>query len=194
MIDRVRFGDPIGVQGIDGFSNVTDIANAVSYLTLMVESTQRSGTSFHHLAEFSAIPWRFWLERIAAVLGTGLFELKERPAYGTGMTDDFRWARATLSPRPLLGQLWRGRVTGSWLRSVAAVSPRWALRRIQIPGSKLALEVPIGRDTTDVNLLTILTTKRQFPNRLDPTWEQPVNLEESWSAVNQWMNEAGYFD
>ena len=69
LVQRLLTGRPVGIAGHDGPSNTTDVANAASYLAhlLQMDESERI-VRYHHLAEFSSVSWRQWIEPIAQAM------------------------------------------------------------------------------------------------------------------------------
>ena len=71
VVQRLVTGRPVGIFGKLGHSNTTDVANVAAYLRFLLADSGASGQDvrYHHLAEFSSIPWRDWVAPVAHVLG-----------------------------------------------------------------------------------------------------------------------------
>lgn len=68
LVERLRAGLPVGTRGHDGWSNATDVGNAIAYLAHLVEAPHAGGTRYHHLAELGALRWSHFTGLLAAHL------------------------------------------------------------------------------------------------------------------------------
>jgi len=189
LAQRLLFGEPVAVAGRDGFSNATDIANLVSYLSFLTRlSAGTVGVRFHHLAELGSVPWSYWIENMGEQLGV--------PAVATGPatypTSARRELRDTLvgHPRAIARDLKDGRFAGSTVRSLMRALPSPAskvLRRRWATGGSGGPPGP-GEDL----LLTVLGCETLLTPVLDPGWAPPVDAAASATAVSEWLARVGY--
>lgn len=187
LAGRLLFGDPVGVAGIDGYSNVTDVANVASYLAHL--ACRKSGVSpeFHHLAEFGETPWSFWIERMASFLQVEPVRARSLPDYPIGPWQEMRSLLAAHGPFAIAKGALRTRFLESWMRAVLLRLPQNALDRLE----RRALSTGTA-GTRDDNLLTIFSAQRYLASRVDPEWRAPVDRETSWLRVRDWLEAAGY--
>lgn len=191
MVNKILFGEPVGVLGIDGFCNVTDVANAASYLAHLIAKDDLGGVVFFHLAEMSEYRWSSWVERIEETLGQDAVYETHLPPYAANLTQDVRKAVVPIMPGSLYRKLVWGRYSGSWLRSLVRVLGDNCFAKIKNTSVK---SIPNGYSlgTADEMFLTIVSARKRFETSVLKDWIPPVGFEESWSRIENWMGEAGY--
>lgn len=189
LAQRLLFGDPVAVYGSDGFSNVTDVANLVSYLSFLVRRAPGpERVEFHHLAELGDVRWSHWIERMSDQLGVSP-AYAGQPAYSTSGREELRGALLA-PPRAVARELKDARFTGSVVRSLMRGLPpkaSRALRRKWAGGG-----TPSASRPREDLLLTVLCCNTRFQPVLAPAWEPPLDSKASWLAVAAWLDEVGY--
>jgi nucleoside-diphosphate-sugar epimerase len=193
LIERVRVGKPVSMEGVDGFSNVTDVENASDYLAFLVKYPPEATLTYYHLAEHSGQPWSYWLGHISDALQLPLVGVKGCPTYSKGLKDDFLDALSGVRVSGSLVKLWHGRVTGSILRSALPLLPEFLRHRFSRFGSEIILSEP-STVIDDPVFMTLLGCPRQFQSVVAPNWRCPRSSIESWRRVEQWMKEVGYIE
>ena len=191
LAGRLLFGDPVGVEGIDGYSNVTDVANAASYLAHLAVARPEGSSGFHHLAEFSDTPWSFWIDRMAAFLQVDPVRSRTAPHYAVKPWQEIQALLAAYGPLAMAKGALRTRFLESWMRSVLQHLPQRALDRLE----RRALAAGTGGSGDDklgAIWLTLFSAKRYLRCVLDPEWCPPVDRETSWLRVRDWLDVAGY--
>jgi nucleoside-diphosphate-sugar epimerase len=191
MVSRILFGEPVGVEGVDGYCNATDVANAASYLAYLIAKDDLRGIEFHHLAEMSRYRWSSWIKRIEESLGVEAVYEPILPAYPTNLMHDIRPAVSSVMPGPLYRKLVYGRFSASWLRSLVRTLGDARFSKVKkISPKPLPSGYRLGEP--DEMFLTILSAQVQFETSVLADWTPPVDFEESWSRIEHWMNTAGY--
>lgn len=192
MVNKVLFGEPVGVLGLDGFCNATDVANVASYLTHLIAKDNLGGTMFFHLAEMSNYRWSDWIKRIETILGQDAVYETHLPFYAANLIQDVKKAVMPVMPGPLYRKLVWGRYSGSWLRSLVRVIGDNYFSKIK---DRSAKTIPSGYSlgTSDEMFLTIVTAQNRFETSVLNDWIPPVDFEESWLRIENWMKSAGYF-
>ena len=90
IAQRLLFGEPVAVYGNDGFCNITDVANLVSYVSFLAKREPKTKRAeFHHLAELGDLRWSYWVMRISDQLGV-CPTYAPRPGYSTSGKDEIR--------------------------------------------------------------------------------------------------------
>lgn len=179
LVQRLLTGRPVGVHGREGFSNTTDIANTTSYLSHLIHRDDVSpGIRYHHVAEFSSVPWREWVLATAEAMGVS-------PVYAQ--------AKSLSPPRPLDAVSIRGvyralaerPVSGSWVRSGLRLLPDDLRTRLKGAGGGPAQAVPM--DHTERMYVAIMATAQEFVSVVDDGWAPVVTREESLSRYLSWV-------
>ncbi|MCH8830674.1 MAG: hypothetical protein IID45_13945, partial [Planctomycetes bacterium] len=108
----------------DGYSNITDVNNVVSYISFLAELQEPSSMTFHHLAELSDIKWSFWINRFAELLAVEPVKFNTEPEYPSNIGEELRNLFHSHRTGAGLLQWLRGRrFIGSYLRSIFARLP-----------------------------------------------------------------------
>jgi nucleoside-diphosphate-sugar epimerase len=188
LAERLLFGEPVAIAGRDGYSNVTDVANAASYLIHLLEQRWAPGpVLFHHLAEHGSVRWSHWRDRMASLLGVAPVLLD--PERGAAPID--RVARLSAgnvrSLRRLLLHVYHDPFAGAIVRRVLSRLPErwtWMLRRARPPG------IFLGSGTN--GFLDAMSCAHRFRSQTVSGWDPAVDLEASWRRVEAWVREVGY--
>jgi nucleoside-diphosphate-sugar epimerase len=191
MVNKILFGEPVGVQGIDGFCNITDVANVASYLSHLITKDDLRGVNFFHLAEMSGYRWSSWIRRIETALGQNAIYEPALPSYPANLMHDVRKAVYPVMPGPLYRKLIWGRYSGSLLRTLVRALGDKRFTKIK---NKSVKSLPTGYSlgSADEMFLTILSASSKFETSVLKDWTPVVDFEESWSRVERWMKSAGY--
>ncbi len=194
LVNKVLFGEPVGVEGIDGFCNATDVANTASYLVHLIGREDIRGIRFHHLAEMSGHRWSEWIERIEGALGQRAVREPAMSLASHSLTDEVRQALSPVMPRALYRNLLGGRSSGSLLRSLARATGEDRFDRMKSGLKRSPTVLPAGHSlgAADKMFLSILCSETQFTTCVVKEWQPPLDFEGSWSRVEQWMRTAGY--
>lgn len=189
--NKILFGEPVGVEGIDGYCNATDVANAASYLSFLIDTDDLHGHNFYHLAELSGHRWSAWIDRIESTLGQKAVRLPSLPADPANWREEFGLAFAALKPRPLYRSLAEKRVSGSAMRTFIR---RIGDQKFDSVKKRYAKALPSGYTLTpsEAAFLNIVSCQTQFETRVLDQWRPVVDFEGSWSRVEAWMDAAGY--
>ena len=186
LVQRLVTGRAVGVRGLDGFSNATDVANVASYLVHLLKSSPTSGTRYHHLAEFADMRWSRWILPTAAKLGV-------EPVYAepdvlrmpASLRGEFAASREGWTARRWYARLSQERVAGSLTRSALRRLPISALGRLKGPG--LVSEKLPSVDRDEQTYLAIMSTQQIFSPSVDSSWNPPVSYEESLRRYLSWL-------
>ena len=189
LADRLTFGAAVGVRDEDGYCNATDVANVASYLASLAEQPAEVGARYHHLAEFSAVRWSWWVARMAA-------HLQVAPVYGAavgdqppGFVDEIVQSLRKHSPLAIASEWMSGRYTGSLVRSTQRLLPPTVVRKLNFAarGRRRAAAPPV-----DPAFLAVMTARQEFVSHLRGGWVPEVDQEASWGRVAAWLDRAGY--
>ena len=189
LAQRLQFGEPVAVHGKDGYSNITDVANLVSYVSFLVSRKRGSmATQFHHLAELGDVRWSHWIERMGKQLGvTPVYG--ELPAYSDSPKNELSGILLS-APRATARELKDARFSGSTVRSLMRALPpivSTPLRRRWAKGGSAG-----AAQSTEDQMLTVLCCERRLRAVLDSGWSPTVDAEASWQAVSSWLARVGY--
>lgn len=193
LVSRMLFGRPVGVDGSEAFSNVTDVANIADYLSFLCERGWTDGNLlFHHLAEFSGVRWPWWTARIGHVLGVDPVTVPSLPAEASGLPGELKNVLRIHSPLLIIRQLRQSRQWGSVSRRALGVLPDSTFKWLKRTGAPSVVSSSIHLSPDDEQLLRILSGPQQFCLNVANSWEPCVSLEESWERTVRWMQSAGY--
>lgn len=191
FVNKVLFGEPVGIEGVDGYCNATDVANAASYLAFLIGADDLRGLQIYHLAELSAHRWSAWIARIEAALGQQAVLVPDLPPDAQSWQQELREVLSPIRPGPLYRSLAGNRISGSTLRSVIR---RLGDQQFDRAKKRYAKALPSGYTlpVAEKMFLNIVSCQKQFETRVVEQWQPPVDFEESWSRVEAWMRAAGY--
>jgi nucleoside-diphosphate-sugar epimerase len=191
LADRLLFGEAVGISGVDGYSNATDVSNAASYLAHLAVRPGPRRAEFHHLAEFADVRWSFWLKRLASALKVEAVTAPHAPAWLAGFWEELSALQPVRSPLSMARDIMRGRYVASWAGSILRRLPITLLERLE-RAAHLRSSGAAASGAEDAAFLSILGTQRQFVPRIDPDWSAPCDAEASWRGVEAWLRYAGY--
>lgn len=191
LVNKVLFGEPVGVEGVDGYCNATDVANTASYLSFLIYADELRGHHFYHLAEMSAYHWSSWIERIETALGQESVRLPNLPIDPPNLKSEIREALSPVMPGPLYRNLVWGRVSGSRLRGLLRGLGDQRFEKIKKHSAK-TLTPGYTLAPAEKTFLHIMGCQKQFETSVLGQWHPPVDFEQSWSRVESWMSTAGY--
>jgi nucleoside-diphosphate-sugar epimerase len=191
LVSKVLFGEPVGIEGIDGYCNATDVANTASYLSFLIGMEDLRGLSFYHLAEMSSHRWGEWIRRIEVALGQEAVLVPSVPPGPGNWQQEVREVLAPLRPAPLYRNLAGSRISGSRLRALVR---RMGDQQFDKVKKRYAKALPSGfaLEPSDKTFLNIMGCQTRFQTRVLDQWQPPVDFEQSWSNVEAWMGAAGY--
>lgn len=182
LANRLRGDLPVLVRG-GTFSNVTEVANVVSYLEWLARHAGVTGAPrYHHLAEFSAEPWDRFVGMISETLGIA-------PSSTDAPTPRTLGSAVVGSVGGMMfRQLNAHRTAGSWVRRMLPMLPEGIRNRLRREKT-VAVEANAEDDPT---LLTVLGCRREFVRQTEPGWEPPISMEASLAAARDWLISAGF--
>lgn len=191
LVNKVLFSEPVGVEGVDGYCNATDVANAASYLSLLINIDKLRGHHFYHLAEMSTYRWSAWIERIEKALGQKSVRLPNLSVDPPNLKSEIREALSPVMPGPLYRNLVWGRVSGSRLRRLLRGVGDQRFDSVRKLSSK---QLASGYTPTpaEKTFLHIMGCQTQFETSVLEMWHPPLDFEQSWSRVEAWMSTEGY--
>lgn len=193
IIDKLLFGKPVGVIGMDGFSNVTDIQNVVSYLSFLALNKTSEQRIFHHLAEFSHVKWDVWINKIAETIHCVPVKTDSLPNYPMNAWSDIEVSFKPMNLKLLYKSLMIGRFAGSYLRKIISNIPESRFQVIKQQNiTPMALVSQI--DEADKTFLIVISAQTEFKPILDPQWKQEISVEDSWNNIYLWMKDVGYIE
>ena len=186
IVQRLLTGRPIGLRGVTGFSNTTDVANVAAYLIYLLGEDRSPGVYYHHLAEFSAVPWDRWVGGVA-------HELNVEPVYAepdvvnlhATAPNELALAFAPLRPRNLYRRFAAEQTTGSWARSALRSLPKPLFN--QLKGPEVVFAGAPERDRAERTFLAIMCATQEFKSQVLPGWSPPVTEAESMERVVDWL-------
>lgn len=191
FVNKVLFGEPVGIEGIDGYCNATDVANAASYLAFLIGMDDLRGHQFYHLAELSEHRWSDWIKKIEVALGQEAVLLPHLPQDPDNWRQEVREALSPLRPGPLYRNLASSRISGSRLRALVRNVGDQQFDKVK---KRYAKSLPSGYSVGpgEKAFLNIVSCEKRFETHVLKEWQQPVDFDLSWSRVEAWMRAAGY--
>lgn len=193
IIQRLLFGQYVGVEGRDGYANITDVRNVAAYLRYLVCLERLDGVNFYHLAEFSSLKWLYLINLMAK-------ELNVKPVLSDLAGRDSKSLLEDISNAikiPKIGETYRklvwGRFSGSYLRAIVRKLGTKRFMNIK-KGEKRALPISSHLNNSDSLFLSVVTSNVEFVMTVHPGFEPVIDFEKSWDLVKQWMVEIGYFN
>jgi nucleoside-diphosphate-sugar epimerase len=185
LVHRLVTGRAAGVAGVPGYSNATDVVNVASYLVFLLHAVATPSVRYHHLGEFSAVPWKEWLEPIAASLEVEPVWADASVIDGPGTPRrELIAALSGLGPRSLYRELASERAVGSWTRAAIRRLPANARARLR---SDLVCASEPEVDRLEQIILTILAGRQRFESYLAPGWTPAITKEQSLERVLSWL-------
>jgi nucleoside-diphosphate-sugar epimerase len=187
VVHRLLTGRPVGIAGASGPSNTTDVANVAAYLAFLVQTGDHGpGVHYHHLAEFSSVPWSDWVEPIAAVMGV-------EPVYADHSVlkapdrsrREIAELLAPMTPRNLYKAMSDQRIIGSWARTLTRQIPVRTRPRLKSNRLVFAQELPI--DWVENVFLSTLAGCQEFSSVVCDGWRPRLTKEESLQSVLRWL-------
>ncbi len=188
MAQRLLFGEPVAVDDHDGYSNVTDVANVISYLSFLARrGVGEKQVEFHHLAELGGLRWSYWIKHMSEQLEVTPTRAP-RPPYPTSGRDEVMGILRA-PPRTMAREFKDARFSGSTVRSVMHRLPAQTTRSLRNRWAKGPASAPAA---TEDQLLTVLCCETPLVPVRNDEWAPPVDGEASWLAVSRWLHEVGY--
>lgn len=191
LLDKLRLDRPIGVAGIEGFSNATDVANICGFFAYLAERQWRPEVRYHHLAEFAAVPWTHFVDMLATAIGTtGCCATLSAPP--TGRFAELKVAIAQIGFGKVVRTVMDSRRLGADARQVLSHTPAGVIRVLKRWRRQpvFPLDMEITKD--EVEFLRVVSCTHRFEHAVETGWQPHVSLEQSLAAVSTWMNEVGY--
>lgn len=190
LINNIIFEKPVGIMGEDGYSNVTDVRNAASYLCYLINYEPSSRCNFHHLAEFSNLKWSYWISQISNMFNSQPVLIDMKLKMANSLIDDLRYSMQNVSPLKMGKYLMGGRKSGSYLRNLFSVLPASILNKIDVKVNKS--DFGLTSKTVEPVFFAIMTCKKEFKSNIIPDWMPDVSKEQAVENVYKWAKEAGY--
>lgn len=192
LANRILFMRPVSIDGIDGYSNITDVANAASYLVHLCEKPTEKRTAFHHLAELGEIRWSYWIERISRLLGTKPVAYRGLLPYPDTVSGELRSIYGSFSFGKLYKAVMSGRFAGSLGRRCMRMVPKRTFEKVK--KSSAGKDFSFGQVLADDDqpFLKIMSAEKLFKNNVDKEWRAPIDLDSSGLRVEKWLKEVGF--
>jgi nucleoside-diphosphate-sugar epimerase len=193
LVQRLVTGRPVGVAGMSGFSNCTDVANATSYLwSLLAPLNSGPGVRYHHLAEFSFVPWSEWIGPLANALGGDPVYSEPGAVQLPTVRNELAVAFGQFSPLRVYRTLQLERAMGSWMRTLRSWVPDRAIPRPKHADAVFAQQPAIDR--AEQTFLAIMTAQQEFESLTHRDWTPPVTKEQSIERMLEWLGRDWHID
>jgi nucleoside-diphosphate-sugar epimerase len=193
LIQRMLEDEPVGVRGVAGISNATDVANVVDYLLWLVRRPLSAGMRFHHLAELASVSWNELIAPLATELHLQPRLLDYRPMLPLTLRGEARAAFQMIPFGGIARYIAFSRRAASYVRSILRSMPASIQQRIdQAAREKHGREQRGGLSVGDAGLLRLLSCSVRFDTVVDPDWTPAVSYELSLERVKSWMRRVGY--
>jgi nucleoside-diphosphate-sugar epimerase len=186
IVQRLLTGRPIGLRGVPGFSNATDVANVAAYLIHLLQADRTPGIHYHHLAEFSAIPWSRWVAGVARELDVEpIYVEPDVASMRVTAPRELALAFASFRPRQVYRRLAAERTAGSWARSALRLLPKPLFS--QLKGPEVVFAGAPENDRAERIFLAIMGATQEFKSQVLPGWRPPLTEAESMARVVDWL-------
>jgi hypothetical protein len=143
------------------------------------------GVRYHHLAEFSAVPWSDWIAPVAEKLGVE--SVMADPSVlripGSGREEI---AAMVSPPRAIYQNLAAERFTGSLTRSALRKLPPRVFSRAK--GVELVFATSPALDRQEQTFLAIMSGQQEFRSTVSPDWVPLLNREQSLERFFEWLS------
>lgn len=192
LLNKLVFGDPVGIIAKDGYSNTTDVRNIASYIEFIIENIPKQGSFYHHLSEFSHLRWSFWIDNFCKLLQLDPVYIDALLDQKTSFQKEMLSSIKGTSPVIIARHLMRGQYTGSWMRSLLAKLPYSFLSRLEQKTMSADYFPTIQNFTPRDTFMSIMSCEKQFKNHLIKGWVPEITPEESWEKIKEWMKSVGY--
>jgi hypothetical protein len=142
-----------------------------------------SNVRYHHLAEFSAIPWSEWIRPTASAMSV-------EPAYADAtvlLTPSVKAMGTFWDLRRMYRGLADGRVSGSWTRSAVSLLPDRP--RARLKGETLVFAREPTPTRSELAYLAVMAAQQEFKSVLEPDWTPPVTKDKSLKRLLRWLQD-----
>lgn len=186
---------PVAVEGQDGYSNITDVANICSLIDcLLRQPLSHRPPRFHHLAEHSERPWSAWTGFMGQSLSLPIRTVPQRPARVEGLIAELRSVLRSIPVGTLLRAAYATPTLGSYARTLIA-----SLRKSERDFLELKVKAALARSrapgmVASPDLLRLFSCPNRFNPHYGVAWQPPVSFEESLKRVREWLPAAGFVD
>jgi nucleoside-diphosphate-sugar epimerase len=194
LIHRLRAGLPVAVRGKAGFSNATEAGNACDYLEFLLTQPPAAGLHFHHLAEFAHIRWNEFVTFLAGRLGVSPVVADSHPTVRSTRVQDLRHALRHLSVGRVINDVMRSRSLGADARSIVARLPKGLLASVKRRTALPQFTLLPTESADDGGFCTVMACETRFPHSTNAAWIPPISLSESFSQVEEWMQDAAHIE
>jgi nucleoside-diphosphate-sugar epimerase len=186
IVQRLITGRPVGVSGLVGFSNTTDVANVAAYLVFLLGADRvDADIQYHHLAEFSAVPWSDWIAHVATALDVEPV-MADRSVLQMPNTVREEIAAVVGTPRTIYRGLAGERVTGSLARSALRRLPPRVFSRAK--GIDVVVAESPTLDRQEQTFLAIMSGQQEFRSAVHSDWRPVLNREQSLERFLEWLS------
>lgn len=192
LINRLSFGDVIGISGEDGYSNTTDVKNVASYIEHLISEEQNGHLIFHHLAEFGEINWSYWINLISKKIGINPIYIKYTPERPMTITKEVFDSLSEISPIKLAKKLSRKQFSGSFIRSILAKLPTDFVANLERKSIKKDFSPDYNEMGIADSFLKMMSCKKRFEMVVSEKWKPEVDINKSWLAIEDWIDKSGF--
>lgn len=190
ILNRLLFGKYVGVEGLNGYANMTDVINVADYLIFLLKNMP-SGKSISHLAEFSNMKWNDIVFLMANELKVKPIMSDKLPEIGNSLIFELKKTISFPSYGDIYRKLMAHRIGGSYLRQLVRILGRGKFSKLK-KGEIRILPANASLDSDDTTFLTVITAKEQFNSDTISGWTPKILFEKSWDNIKTWMYEVGY--
>jgi nucleoside-diphosphate-sugar epimerase len=190
VLNRLLFGKYVGVEGVNGYGNMTDVVNVADYLIFLMKNMP-SGKNIFHLAEFSNVKWNYVVSLMAGELKVQPLLSDKMPNIGNSLKQEVKQTIDFPSYGNIYRKLMAHRIGGSYLRSLVRVMGRGQFSKVK-KGELRCLPATASLDSGDVTFLTVITAEKEFKSVVLANWQPQFSFEQSWQNVRKWMSDVGY--
>lgn len=185
---KLFFLDSFCSRNLLGFSNVTEVRNAASYIMYLINNRNANDIHYHHLAEYSHHGWDIFIQGLERILDVHAIYEDINIDYSTNVKTDVKKLLSNISPLSQARNILESRYLGSYLRSyINLMTENRQNKIIQKYGKR-----KIIKQNNSTVFLNVLTTQKQFINQTIPGWEPPIDINRSMKDVGFWLEDIGY--
>lgn len=193
LINKILFYQPVGIFNENGYCNATDVVNAASLIIHIIQHVFIDKPLFYHLAEFSSIKWDYWIKKIEKSINHNACYEPFVDNLSSNLIDDSKILLSNLSIGSIYRRIATMRFAGSYSRNFLSLIGDNNFYTVK---AKYNIKKQFNQELnfSDKLFLNILSCKTEFKSIYPLDWAPPINSEESWGNVEDWMRNVGYIE
>jgi len=188
LAKKILFNEPVLINSLSGFSNVTYIENIISYIDFLISFEYKPRIYYHHLSEFSYIKWEYWVQNLCNLFNTTPNMIDYTPYYASTILDDLKLICSKISPKYIFKNLLNERfvwVTKTFIRkAIPEIFYNKSIDNNFFP--------KYNHELIDDNFFNVLTCEREFKSVIDERWANLFTLDEVNKKTAAWLKQVGF--